>query len=134
MGLLDWLNPLKPLTDAALAAERTWLNSKNDADRIKLEENVAFWQAQVESQQIGSREPPWSARNLMSYSVASFVVKIVVWDTVLQGWTHASTDNPGQLVTWVVVTVIGAHFLSRSGETIAGAIARTIVSGRGRSK
>lgn len=120
MGLLDWINPLKPLTDAALQAQQNWLTARNDSERLKAEQEQAFWHDRIAAVSASQADRPWSPRSLMGYAAALYVLKIVVWDTVLQ-W--GVTPDPGDQVTWVVVTIVGFYFVSRSAETIVGTIA-----------
>lgn len=52
-------------------------------------------------------------RPMMALPVVIYVWKLIVWDTILQ-W--GITPNPGEFVNWIVLTVIGAYFLTRPFE------------------
>lgn len=62
----------------------------------------------------------WHPQNLIAYSVAIYVAKIVVWDTVLG---LGVTPDPGQHVYWLMMTVVGFYFLNRGIVEAAGRIA-----------
>ena len=52
----------------------------------------------------------------MGWSAAAYVVKIVVYDTVLQ---LGVTPNPGSQVTGIVMLVIGFYFGSKAATDVA---------------
>jgi len=126
MAFLDFLNPLSHITNGLTKAYETKLNAANHGERIKAEVEIAGLEAKRDAMIAASiHDKWWSPRNLMGWSVAIFVFKIVVVDSTL-GWDV--TPNVGSLVTWIVVTVIGFYFVSKSAEkitdTLAAAIAR----------
>jgi hypothetical protein len=67
---------------------------------------------QVVLQEQGRWYTAW-IRPLLAMPVVIFVWKILVWDTVLQ---MGVTPEPGDLVRWIVITIIGAYMLSRPFE------------------
>lgn len=117
MNILGLLNPLGALKDGLVAAQKQWLDANNDASRLKAEENVAYFKGQIELAVAASRYDKWySVRSLIGYCVVTLVAKLLVWDTVL-GW--GVTPNPGQLVMWITVTVIGFYFASKTAIDVA---------------
>jgi hypothetical protein len=121
MGLLSFLNPLQHITDALTKAYAVREGARNSSERIKAEVQINELEMKrdvILSATVNDRW--WSPRSIMGYSVAAFVFKIVVWDSVLQ---FGVTPYPGEMVTWIIVTIIGFYFVSRSAETIAGSIA-----------
>lgn len=132
MSLLDFLNPVKPITDALVKAYVARETSRNDAERIKAEVDIAALEARrdaVISATINDKW--WSPRTLMGYSAAIYVFKLIVWDTVLG---LGVTRNPGEHVIFIITTIIGFYFVSKGAEvvanTIAGALARKYGAGK----
>lgn len=116
-GLLDWLNPLNALKDGLLTAQKQYLEAKNDDARLKAEQEMAYWKGQIELAQVAATADKWySVRSMIGYCVTMLVFKIIVWDTVLG---LGVTPNPGSLVLWITVTVIGFYFASRTATDIA---------------
>ena len=117
MNILGLLNPLGALKDGLVAAQKQWLDANNDASRLKAEENMAYFKGQIELAVAARRYDKWySVRSLIGYCVVTLVAKLLVWDTVL-GW--GVTPNPGQLVMWITVTVIGFYFASKTAIDVA---------------
>lgn len=117
MNILGLLNPLGALKDGLVAAQKQWLDANNDASRLKAEENMAYFKGQIELAVAASRYDKWySVRSLIGYCVVILVAKLLIWDTVL-GW--GVTPNPGQLVMWITVTVIGFYFASKTAIDVA---------------
>lgn len=117
MNILSLLNPLGALKDGLVAAQKQWLDANNDASRLKAEENMAYFKGQIELAVAASRYDKWySVRSLIGYCVVILVAKLLIWDTVL-GW--GVTPNPGQLVMWITVTVIGFYFASKTAIDVA---------------
>jgi hypothetical protein len=117
MNILGLLNPLGALKDGLVSAQKQWLDANNDASRLKAEENMAYFKGQIELAVAASRYDKWySVRSLIGYCVVLLVAKLLIWDTVL-GW--GVTPNPGQLVMWITVTVIGFYFASKTAIDVA---------------
>ncbi len=124
MGLLDALNPLNAITGALTHAYEVHANAKNDKDRIAAEVEIEELKARrdvVIAASVNDRW--WSPRTLMGWSVAIYVAKIIVWDTVLG---LGITPNPGVIVGDIVKVVIGFYFLAKGAETVANTIAGAI--------
>jgi hypothetical protein len=117
MNILGLLNPLGALKDGLVSAQKQWLDANNDASRLKAEENMAYFKGQIELAVAASSYDKWySVRSLIGYCVVLLVAKLLIWDTVL-GW--GVTPNPGQLVMWITVTVIGFYFASKTAIDVA---------------
>lgn len=121
MGLLSWLNPLENITNALTKAYAIRESAKNDRERLAAEVEIENLQSKRDVVIAASiNDSWWSPRNLMGWAVAIYVLKIIVWDSVL-GW--GVTPYPGEQVTFIVTTVIGFYFVSKGAETIANTIA-----------
>ena len=123
MGLLELFNPLSAITGALTKAYEAKLAAGNDKDRIAAEVEIENLKARRDVVLSSVNDPWWSPRTIMGWCVAAFVVKTVLWDTVLGLGT---TPNPGSMVWWIVVTVIGFFFVSKSAEGIASTIASSL--------
>lgn len=123
MGLLSFLNPLSQIVGAAERAHQRVLDANGATEKLEAEKERDYWRGRLEAVNASVGDPWWSPRTIMGWSVAGFVVKLVTWDSTLG---RGVTANPGSLVTWIVITIIGFYFLSRSAETIAGTIANAL--------
>jgi hypothetical protein len=124
MGLLSFLNPLNSIINAAERAHQRVLDAKNNTERIEAEKDRDYWRNRLELAQVAAQHDKWwSPRNIMGSSAAFLVSKLLVWDTALK---QDVTPDPGQLVTLILVTIIGFYFGSRALESIAGTIANAI--------
>ncbi len=120
IDLLSWLNPLNAITGSLERAYTAKLNAANDKDKIAAEVEIKNLEAKRDVVIAASvNDKWWSPRSLMGWAVAIYVLKIVVWDSVLQ-W--GVTPYPGEQVTFIVMTVIGFYFLSRGAEAVANSI------------
>lgn len=117
--LFDLINPLKGITDALTSAYEKKLAAQNDASRIEADKEIAWLEARRDAAIASGSDPWWSPRSLMGYAVALYVVKTVFVDSTLQ---LGVTPYPGEQVSWIVVTIIGFYFVSRSAETIANSL------------
>lgn len=120
MGLLDWLNPLNAITSSLERAYQAKLAAQNDTGRIAAEVEIENLRARRDVILSAANDKWWSPRTIMGWSAAVYVAKIVVWDTVLQ---FGVTPNPGEQVTWIVVTIVGFYFVSKSAEGVANVLA-----------
>ena len=120
MGMFGWLNPLNAITGALTKAYEAKLAAGNDNDRIAAEVEIENLKARRDVVLASVNDPWWSPRTIMGWCVAIFVAKVVLWDTVLG---LGVTPNPGEMVWWIVVTIIGFYFVSKSAESIANSIA-----------
>lgn len=100
-------NDLKEAYEAKLKAQ-------TDADvlraNVKIEELKARQSILLAEQ---SRAMTSWIRPMIALPVVIYLWKLIVWDTILQ-W--GVTPNPGEFINWVVLTVIGAYFLTRPFE------------------
>lgn len=83
---------------------------------MEAEKQIKFYEGQIDLAQSAVADPWWSPRSIMGFSSAAYVVKIVVWDTVLQ---MGVTPNPGEQVTGIVMLVIGFYFGSKAATDVA---------------
>lgn len=105
---------LSSLADKISQAYEMKLKAETDEDKIKAEQYLAHLQAQLTilTQEQGRWYTAW-IRPMIALPVVIYIWKLIVWDTILQ-W--GVTINPGEFVNWVVLTVIGAYFLTRPFE------------------
>ena len=111
--MIGWLMGLpfraiaKEITKAITARE----NAQTERERIAAD--VMLEQLKARQAVLISEQSHWATRWIrpaIAFPVAVYVNKLILWDTVL-GW--GVTPNPGEFVNWIVVTVIGAYFLTR---------------------
>lgn len=108
-GLSALIAPLERAYQAKLAAQ-------NDHERLEAEKQIAFYQGQIDLAQSAVNDAWWSPRVLMAWAAASYVVKIIVYDTVLG---LGVTPNPGPQVTGIVMIIIGFYFGSKAATDVA---------------
>lgn len=92
----------------------TWKSAETNEAKLEAEKQLAWLTAQKEV--IISEQSRWLTawiRPALALPVVVYVWKIVVWDTVLQ-W--GVTPNPGEFVNYIVLTILGAYFLTRPFE------------------
>ena len=118
MALLSWLtgSVVSSFTGPLERAYQAKLNAQNDTQRLEAEKQIKFYEGQVSLAQAAVNDPWWSPRSIMGWSAAAYVVKIVVYDTVLQ---LGVTPNPGAQVTGIVMLVIGFYFGSKAATDVA---------------
>jgi hypothetical protein len=117
--LINLFSPFKGIADALSSAYEKKLAAQNATERIEADKEIAWLEARRDALVASVGEPWWSPRSIMGYCVAAYVFKIVLWDTSLG---LGVTPYPGEQVTWIVVTIIGFYFVSRSAETIANSL------------
>ena len=115
--LISLINPLGQVTKYLADAYAAKSNAVTEQQRIAADERIEALKAQRDVVIAAGNDRWWSPRNLMGWCVAAYVFRIVVWDTVLQ-W--GVTPNPGEQVTYIVLTVIGFYFITGTAERIAG--------------
>lgn len=119
--LINLLNPLNAITSALTDAYKRKLEADTDKTRIAADVEISNLEAKRDVvMQATISDRWWSPRNIMGLSVAAYVGKIIVWDSVLQ---LGVTPYPGEQVTFIVMTVIGFYFVSKGAETVANTIA-----------
>jgi len=114
MWLLDLINPLKAVGDQLNRAYENKLLAMNDKERIDAEKQISQLEANRDLllREQGSWMTRW-IRPALAAPVVIYVWKLLVWDTVL-GW--GVTPNPGEFVNWIVLTIVGAYFITRPFE------------------
>lgn len=120
-GLLGLGQSLSGIAGKIADARVELAKAQTDKDRIAAEERIKAYEQQAAVVIAASANDKWwSTRELIGKIVLIYVAKIILWDTVLQ---LGVTPNPGQQVTWIVTTVIGFYFVSRTAEKITSSIA-----------
>ncbi len=110
--------------DGLLRAQQQYLTAETDRAKLDAEQNMKYWQGRMDLAIAASNNDKWwSPRSVMGLSVALYIAKIIVWDTVL-GW--GVTQYPGTQVTFIVMTVVGFYFASKSAENIASILSNRI--------
>lgn len=129
--MLTWITALRGLSEiskALSAAYERRENAETERERIAADVEIQDLKSARDIRVAQIKNFVWySPRSLMAYCVTIFVFKLLVWDTVL-GW--GTTQNPGDIVLWIVVTVIASEFVSTSGQKIADTIASAIIRRR----
>jgi hypothetical protein len=95
-------------------AYRMKLEAETSEKKLEADTYIAHLQAQQEV--LLTEQGRWLTawiRPAMALPVVLYMWKLIIWDTLLQ-W--GVTQNPGEFVNWMVVTVIGAYMLTRPFE------------------
>lgn len=110
MALLDFLNPLKHITDGIVRWQIAKEEAKNDRDRIYAEQKIAELEAKRDVQVAATVHDKWyGPRSLIGYIVVIFLGKLFVWDTVLQAGV---TPYPGALIMEITTAVVAFYFVA----------------------
>jgi hypothetical protein len=115
-SILSWflsggLNSIAKQLNVAYQAK---LNAQNDHERIAAELDIKQLEARqaVLIAEQGNWKTSW-IRPFLAAPVGIFMWKILVYDLVLG---LGATDNPSDNVWYIIMTVIGAYFLTRPFE------------------
>lgn len=116
MWLINLLtgNVFSSITSQLKDAYRMKLEAQTNEAKLEADTYIAHLQAQ--QQIVLAEQGRWYTawiRPLIALPVVIYVWKLIVWDTIFQ-W--GVTQNPGEFVNWIVLTVIGAYFLTRPFE------------------
>lgn len=110
MAFLDFLNPLKHITDAIVQWQIVKENAKNDSERIAAEQKIAELEARRDVQVAATVHDKWyGPRSLIGYIVVAFLGKLFVWDTVLG---LGVTPYPGALIMEITTAVVAFYFVA----------------------
>lgn len=104
----------KGLTNKLLEAYQLRLNAQTDQE--KLEAELTIKQLEARQELLLAEQKRWFTawiRPLMALPIVIYIWKIVVYDTVLG---LGITPNPGEFVNWLVLTIVGAYFITRPFE------------------
>lgn len=134
MPILGWLGNLLggPFAKAAVDAYKAKLDAGNTHERIAadltgrelaVEQREEELKAQLLIAEQGNRFTRM-VRPLWALPFIIWTWKVVVWDKVLAGWTHGSTDGLDGQIGVLCTTVAGAYFIGRSAETITRVLKR----------
>lgn len=122
-AILGALNPLGKIFDTMAKLQAQKLAAANDKERMNIEAQIATLEIRAQVVAQSQSDKFWSPRYIMGMSVAIYVFKLIVWDTV---FGMGSTPDPGPVVGWLMVTVVGFYFVSRTAEGIAEKFASVI--------
>lgn len=111
---------VKELTGSLARAYEAKQVALTDQDRIEAEKQIAFFEQQISLARTSAESDRWySPRALMGWACAVYVLKIVVYDTVLQ---LGVTPDPGSQVNGIVALILGFFFGSKALTDVAGRI------------
>lgn len=102
------------ITEQLKEAYRMKLEAQTNEAKLEADQYIAHLQAQ--QQVLLAEQGRWYTswiRPAMAFPVILYIWKLIIWDTILQ-W--GVTQNPGEFVNWIVITVIGAYMLTRPFE------------------
>ena len=116
--ILDWLTG--GVLDRILDTVDKRVSDETRREEIKTELAIEVGRQQVQALATSATFKWWHPQNLIGYMVASYIFKIVVFDTVLQ-W--GVTPDPGEHVTWIMMAVVGFYFVNRGLVEVASQIA-----------
>ena len=129
--MFTWLTALKGVSELSKLLGNAYArkeNAKTESERIEADVDIQNLKAARDVKIAQIKNFVWySPRSLISYCVVVVVFKLLVWDTVLG---LGVTQNPGDIVLWIVITVLGFLFGSTSAEKIADTIASAIIRKR----
>jgi hypothetical protein len=122
MNILGFLTGsfVRDLTGSLARAYEAKQKALTDKDRIEADRQIAFFEQQISLARSAAENDRWySPRSLMGWACAVYVLKIVVYDTVLQ---LGVTPNPGDQVNGIVALILGFFFGSKALTDVAGRI------------
>lgn len=132
--MLQWIVSFLsgPIIKGALDAYRAKLDSGNTSERIAAdlagrELAVEQREREVAGQVLIAEQGNWITRWVRPLWALPFVIytwKLVVYDKVLAGWTHGTTDALSGGMETLIVTVAAAYFGGRTIENVARIIKR----------
>lgn len=121
-----FLDPIGTVVGAITDEMSRSRDAQTERERIESNERIEALRFKRDAMIAAISEPWYTPRSLMGYGATIVVLKLLVWDTALQSLTHAITPNPGSLVIWLIMTIVGFYFVSKSADSIAAAIAGTV--------
>ena len=112
LWLINFLtgSAMSSITTQLKEAYKMRLDAQTNEQKLEADKYIA--QLQAQQQVLLAEQGRWYTawiRPLIALPVVLYVWKLIVWDTMLQ-W--GVTPNPGDFVNWIVLTVIGAYFLT----------------------
>ena len=116
LSLFSWLTSgvVGSITSSLNEAYQAKLTAQTSEK--KLEADILISKLEAQRSVLVAEQKRWITawiRPMLALPVVIYTWKILVWDTVLQ---LGVTPNPGEIVNWIVVTTIGAYFLTRPFE------------------
>lgn len=108
--LLSLINPLQAITDGIIKWQMAKEAAKTDKARIEAEVNIAALEAKRDVQVAATlHDKWWSPRTIIGYTVALFLFKLFIWDTVLG---LGVTAYPGSLIMEITTAVVAFYFVA----------------------
>lgn len=107
---------LKDVGEQLNTAYKAKLDAETNEKKIAAEELIST--LQLQQAVLIEEQKRWLTawiRPALAAPVVIFVWKILVWDSVLK---LGFTPNPGELVTWIIMTIIGAYMVTRPFERL----------------
>ena len=106
--------PLTRITGQLIDAKVELAKAETAERKIELETQVS--QLEARERVLIAEQGSWMTwwiRPAVAFPIVVLIWKLVLWDTVL-GW--GVTPDPGDTVNWLLLTVVGAYFLTRPFE------------------
>lgn len=119
LGILKGLLGFKGIAEQVAAAYAQKVNARTEQERIAADERIAHLQSleRVLVAEQGSWMTRW-VRPLFALPFVIYINKLVIWDKVL-GW--GTTDPLSDNLTTILVTIVGAYFITRPFEKVGQA-------------
>lgn len=126
-AILSWLGG--PIVGAAIDAYKAKLDAGNDAARIAADLGAKDLELQRREAELRSAErmqmPAYHPVMLIGYALAAFVIKVVVWDTMLDlGTTPPIKGQVGDWLGQVLVFFVGGSIAGGAASTVAAILRR----------
>jgi hypothetical protein len=116
-GLFSTVNNIT----SAISNERIALiNATTDREKIEIQERISALQAQqsVLIADASKSNIDMYVRTGFALGPMLYLLKIFIWDKVLNIWTNGSTDPLDNNLWSIVVTVVGFYFVASAAEGI----------------
>lgn len=107
-------NLVQTVSEELSEAYQAKLRAETNEAKLEAQVNIAYLEGRMNV--LLAEQKRWLTawiRPALAAPVVILLWKLIVWDTVL-GW--GVTPDPGEFIRWVVVTVVGAYFLTRPFE------------------
>jgi len=109
------LNPISNIVGKIADARVELAKAETDKERVAAQERVQTLEARRDVMVAEAGGPyGWinaMMRGLLAFGPTCYLLKIFIWDKVMQSWTHGSTDPLDPNLWNVVMVVLGFYFL-----------------------
>lgn len=113
--LFSLINPLSSIVGKIADAKVELAKAQTDEERIHAQERISTLQSRRDVMVAEAQGPfGWInslMRGLLALGPTVYLLKIFIWDKVLQSVTHGSTDPLDANLWYVVMVVLGFYFL-----------------------